>query len=78
MYNSPVYGGNCFLPIGEKDEDFRVKKNLLLEEIKDFNVEVLYLGGFKNLLHVKVHKHEDCLDQGGALYCHVQLLVSSV
>lgn len=78
MQNSHVYGGSCFLPIGEKEEDIRSKKNPLLEEIKDFNVEVLYLGGFKDLQHVKVHKHEGCMDQEGALYCHVQLLVGSV
>jgi hypothetical protein len=78
MYKNQIYGCSCLLHVGDKDSKKRTKKNPLTDEINQFNVQHLYLGGFKEIAHVKVHKEEDIEGDEGALYCHINLLVDSV
>ena len=78
MYKNQVYGCSVLLNVGDKDQKKRTKKNPLTDEINRFNVQHLYLGGFKELSHVKVNKEEDIHADEGALYCHIHMLVDSV
>lgn len=78
MYKNQIYGCSCLLAVGDKESKKRTKKNPLVDEINKFNVQHLYLGGFKEIAHVKVHPDEELEGEEGALYCHMNLLVGSV
>jgi hypothetical protein len=46
MYQSAVFGGSIFLPIGRKDSSIRNRENALLGEITSTNIDYLYGGGY--------------------------------
>ena len=49
MYKNQIYGCSVLLHVGDKDSKKRTKKNPLTDEINQFNVQHLYLGGFKEI-----------------------------
>ena len=78
MYKNQIYGCSVLNPVGDIESKKRTKKNPLTDEINQFNVQHLYLGGWKEISHVKVDEEEDIQSEEGALYCHINLLVDCV
>jgi hypothetical protein len=78
MYKNQVYGTSVLNAVGDIESKKRTKKNPLVDEINQFNVQHLYLGGWKEISHVKVDPEEDLQSEEGASYCHINLLVDSV
>ena len=78
MYKNQIYGGSVLNAVGDKESKKITKKNSLTDDINEFNVQHLYLGGWKEIAHVKVRKEEDLQSNEGALYCHINILVDSV
>ena len=61
VYNSQIFGGSIFFPVGSSNKRSarRDKENLLEKEIRDSNVDYLYGGGYYVLKNVKVGHDEE-------------------
>lgn len=77
-YKNEIYGKSVLIPVGDKESKKRTKRNPLTEQINQFNVQHLYLGGWKEIAHVKVDPEEDIQSEEGAMYCHIYMLVGSI
>ena len=62
MYQSTIYGGSIFLPIGREKNQVRNRENALLAEINAVNVDYLYGGGYYKIEQVKAGEDNDYFD----------------
>lgn len=79
-YNSNVYGGSIFQPIGSADRrgPLRHKANNLEAEIKNLPINYLYGGGFYTLKHVQHSAADDVNSEAGAMFSDIFILVESI
>ena len=80
-YNSNVYGGSIFQPIGSSDRrgvTLRYKANNLENEIKSLPVNYLYGGGYYVLKHVQHNPNEEINGEHGAMFSDIFILVESI
>ena len=79
-YDSKVYGGSIFLPIGSSESQGadRYKSNNLEQDIKNMQVNYLYGGGYYTLKHIKHNENEICNSESGATFSDIYILVESI